>query len=204
MTPTITPTPRPTEPLYRTLVLDTDGYRALSAQFVGRPVASASFSPTGDVIAMTEGIKLYTVTRDGFSGDTWMEEDETIRPITGIVWSPDGGYIAFMADRKQNCVQCRVVGVVRLSDGLLVYLDGPGGQATDLPRWTDDGRLLVTIHGGDSTQGITYVYDQSGQGRAASGSYNLSSSHNGQDWFPWYPGRTWRVGEGGPDGYYKD
>lgn len=153
---------------------------------------------------MTEGIKLYTVTQDGAAGDIWMEEDETIRPIGGIVWSPDGGYIAFMADRKQNCSQCRVVGVVRLADRLLIYLEGPGGQATDLPRWTDDGRLLVTLHSGDSTKGTTYVYDRSGQGQAASGSYNLSSSQRGQDWFPWLPGRTWRAGEGRPDSYYED
>jgi Tol biopolymer transport system component len=153
---------------------------------------------------MTEGKKLYTVARDGSSGDIWMEEDETIRPIGGVAWSPDGGYIAFMADRKQNCSQCRVVGVVRLSNRLLVYLDGPGGQATDLPRWTDDGRLLVTIHNGDSANGTTYIYEKNGGGRAASGSYNLSSSHAGQDWYPWEPGRTWRVGAGGPDGYYED
>lgn len=34
--------------------------------------------------------------------------------------------------------------------------------------------------------------------------YNLSSSHAGQDWFPWEPGRTWRVGEGRPDSYFED
>ena len=203
-TPTITPTPTPTEPLYREPVSSTSGYIALSSHFALQPVLSASFSPTGDDIAMTEGKKLYTVARDGSSGDIWMEEDETIRPIGGVAWSPDGGYIAFMADRKQNCSQCRVVGVVRLSNRLLVYLDGPGGQATDLPRWTDDGRLLVTVHNGDSANGTTYIYEKNGGGRAASGSYNLSSSHAGQDWHPWEPGRTWRVGVGGPDGYYED
>jgi hypothetical protein len=184
-------------------VYDTPGYRALAPQ-LAHPPLSASFSPSGYEIAVIEGIKLYTVSQDASYGHIWMEEDETIRPIGGAVWSPDGRYIAFIADRKQSCGPCRVVGLVRLSDRWLHYLEAPPGQTTDLPRWTQDGRLLVTVYTGDPASGTPYVYDTSGRGQVASGSYVLSSSHEGQRWFPWQPGKTWQTGSGSLTSYYGD
>jgi hypothetical protein len=192
----------PSQP--REFVENTPGYQALVPHLAGRAVASASFSPEGDRIAMTEGVKIYTVTQDGSGGDLWMEEDGTTYPVGGVVWSPDGRYLAFMADRVQNGVPARLVGVVRLADRHLYYLEPPAGQVTDLPRWTDNGRLLVTIHSGDPKTGTVFVYDESGIGIAASGSYNLSTSHQGQKWSPWLPGRTWQAGQSRPDSYYDD
>ena len=132
-----------------------------------------------------------------------LEEDETIRPIGGVVWSPDGQFIAFMADRKQNCNPCRTVGLVYPAGQYLRYLDAPAGQVTDLPRWTQDGRLLVTVHAGEPASGVAYIYDVTGRGQVASGSYILSSGHEGQKWHPWQPGKTWQVGQGQPHSYYE-
>ncbi len=202
-TPIALGTPTPGTGDLREAVYDTPGYRALSPQ-LARPPTNASFSPWGDQIAVTEGIKLYTVARDASYGHILMEEDENIRPIGGAVWSPNGRYLAFMADRKRDCGPCRVVGLVHIAGGGVYYLEATSGETTDLPRWTQDGRLLVTVHAGDPGRGTTYVYDTMGMGRIASGQYQLSSSHEGQGWFPWRPGKAWRVGDGGPSGYYGD
>jgi Tol biopolymer transport system component len=165
-------------------------------------VLSESFSPNGKEIAIIEGIKLYTVDRDGAYLNVWMEQDETIRPIGGAVWSPDGSTIAFVVDYKQGCPPCRAVGLVHLASGQVRYLEGPANQATDLPRWTGDNHLLVTVHNGEPANGVVYIYNTSGGGVIASSSYILSSSHEGQKWFPWLPGKTWQVGQGQPTSYY--
>ena len=89
------------------------------------------------------------------------------------------------------------------------FLDGrksvPSETGLDLPRWTQDGRLLVTSYSDKLEEGAVYIYDTSGQGQEAAGSYILSSSHDGQKWFPWQPGKTWDVGRAeGVDSYYSD
>ncbi len=198
-TPSGTAIPPTEQP--RFFVRDAPGYRALIPHLAGT-VLSESFSPNGDEIAITEGIKLYTVDRNGTYLSIWMEQDETIRPIGGAVWSPDGRTIAFMADYKQNCPPCREVGLVHLANGEVDYLKAPSNQETDLPRWTRDGRLLVTVHNGKVEDGVVYVYDTFGRSNIASGSYILSSSHEGQKWFPWLPGKTWQVDQVQPTSYY--
>ena len=80
---------------------------------------------------------------------------------------------------------------MRLGDGQISYLKPPASAGLDLPRWTQDGRLLVTAHSGQPDEGAAYVYDISGQGQVASGGFVLSSSHDGQKWFPWLPGKVW-------------
>lgn len=168
--------------------------------------SSAAFAPNGRTIAATEGIKLYTfdINADGGSFRIWMEEDSDIRPVEGIVWSPNGQLIAFVVDRKQGCLQCRRVGVIVRASGSIFYLDPPEGKNLGLPRWTLDGRLLVTIYQDDPASGTAYVFNANGQGQVASGSYILSSSLEGQKWWPWLPGKSWRVGEGAANSYYSD
>lgn len=210
-TPTNTPLPTgsPTAPANaaRILVSNTDGYHVLDNQaMAGRDPTSAAFGPNGRELAATEGAKLYTIGVDGSNGYVWEEEDETLRPVEGIVWSPNGQLIAFVADRKQNCNPCRRVGIVlRAAQGSQpLYLEPPAGYNIGLPRWTQDGRLLATIYQDNPASGTVYIYDASGRGQPAAGSYLLSSSVEGQKWSPWLPGKSWQVDASRPTSYYSD
>jgi uncharacterized protein YgiM (DUF1202 family) len=189
----------------RRFVQDTLGYKQLIRRML-LPTVSESFSPHGDQIAVTERITLYTITPDGSTKRVLLEDDESIDLVGGAVWSPDGRYLAFAADQVQECGFCQTVGLVRVSDGTISYLEPPHHTlGLDQPRWTQDGRLLVNAHPGEPIQGIVHVYDVSGQGQIAAGSYVLSSSHDGQKWFPWQPGRLWEVSSAeGVDSYYSD
>ena len=110
------------------------------------PAISQSFSPSGHELAITEGIKLYTVARDGTYGHIWVEENETVRPVEGAVWSPDGKYITFMADRKQNCSPCRVVGLVRRLAPRVRIL-ARAATRDDVAAITEAGANAVVIDG---------------------------------------------------------
>jgi Tol biopolymer transport system component len=156
------------------------------------------------LIAITEGKKLYVVNAAGTTLQVLMEEDQTIRPVGGVVWSPDGQYLAFIADLKQNCKLCRQVGLITVGGGIIRYLQVSPNEVADLPRWTQDGRLLVNIHRGEPDSGTTYVYTITGDSQIASGTYILSSSHEGQKWYPWLPGKTWTVDQTHPHEYYQD
>jgi len=195
-------TPTATVAEARISVEDTVGYKRLFESLSKTPPVSASFSPKGDQIAVMDGIKLYLVAGDGSYGRVLLEEDETMTPIGGAVWSPDGQFIAFVVERK-NCDPCRSVGLIRVSDEQINYLKIPDNQDSEAPRWTHDGRLLVVVHPGEPADGTTYVYTTSSQGQPASGIYVLSSSHAGQKWLPWIPGRVWQAGVSErPDTYY--
>lgn len=188
----------------RRFVQDTQGYIQLSHHLL-LPTVSASFAPDGSQIAITEKIKLYIVTADGQYSQVMLEDNQTIDLVGGLVWSPDGQYLAFTAKQIQGCDPCQSVGLVRLLDGQVTLLKSPPGLGLDLPRWTQDGRLLVIAHKNEPTQGTVYVYDTSGQGQVASGTLVLSSSHDGQKWLPWLPGRTWQVDPAKPvSSYYTD
>jgi hypothetical protein len=92
-----------------------------------------------------------------------------------------------------------------VSDGSITFLQTPPGLGADTPRWTQDGRLLVDMHSGEPADGATYIYDLSGRSQVASDVYTLSSSHDGQRWFPWRPGRVWQAGvTERPDAYFGD
>jgi hypothetical protein len=187
----------------RIFVQDTRGYQQLARHLL-LPTVSESFSPHGDQIAITEKIKLYTITTDGSASRILLEDSETINLVGSAVWSPNGEYIAFVADYMQYCDPCRTVGLARLSDGAITYLEPPAGLGLDMPRWTQDGRLLVNAHPGEPHHGAVYVYDTSGRGEIATAVYVLSSSHDGQKWSPWEPGKTWQVDSAQPDSYYSD
>ncbi|MEW5960851.1 MAG: SH3 domain-containing protein, partial [Chloroflexota bacterium] len=193
-TPTPTPllppgTPTPTADQERQYVEDLPAYRRVKAALLVPPV-SASISPDGSLIAMTERINLYTVTTAGANTDIWLADNNESGPLGGAVWSPDGQYLAFVVGFKNpKCRPCRSVALLRLADGLITYLEAPDNQETDMPRWTQEGRLLINVHAGEPADGLAYIYDISGHSQPASGVYVLSSSHEGQKWYPWLPGR---------------
>ena len=168
-----------------------------------RPTSSA-FSPDGNMIATTEGANLYILRMNG-NLETLMTRDLPLRQFEGIVWSPNGILIAFTA-REIECVLpgCELVGIILTSDPgrAPIYLNPPDGYGMRLPRWTQDGRLLVTIHQGDLD--TVYIYDAGGRGQVAEGTFLLSSSAEGQQWSPWLPGKSWTVDQSRPTNYYTD
>jgi hypothetical protein len=188
-------TPTATVGESRIFVEDTVGWKRIFEQLLNRPPVSASFSPRGDRIAIIDGIKLYLVAGDASYGQILFAEDETLRPFGGAVWSPDGKYIAFVVDSKeQKCRPCRSVALARVSDGSISFLETRDQMDSEAPRWTHDGRLLVLVHPHEPADGVTYVYDTSGRGQVAKGIFVLSSSQEGQKWLPWRPGRVWQAG----------
>jgi hypothetical protein len=197
-------TPTAVAGVSRQFVQDTLGYKQLIRRML-LPTVSESFSPDGTQIAITEKITLYTITPDGSTSRVLLADDDQIDLVGGVVWSPDGRYLAVVINRLQNCDPCRTVGLVQLSDGALTLFNPPPDSALDLPRWTQDGQLLVTAYMTDPAQGVVQMYNTSGQGQAATGSYLLSSSHDGQKWFPWQPGKIWQMGATGQvNSYYGD
>jgi hypothetical protein len=190
-----TGTPTPGAEVTRTFVEDMPSYKRLTGQLLIPPV-SVSISPDGKQIAVTERIKLYTVTTDGALSYIWLEENSERGPMGNLAWSPDGQFLAFDVGYKvKYCKPCRGVGVMRVADGAITYLEHPGDLDLSAPRWTTDGRLLVNAHPGEPASGTAYIYNTSGKGGLpASGPYVLSTSHEGQKWYPWLPGKTWLTG----------
>jgi hypothetical protein len=186
----------------RIYVEETVGWKRLFESLGGTTPTSSSFSPKGDQIAVMDGIKLYLVAGDGSDLRVLVAEDDGVKPVGGAVWSPDGRFIAFAVERL-NCEPCRSVGLVRVSDGTVNYLETPKNQDSEAPRWTHDGRLLVVVHPAEPADGVAYVYSTASYGQPASGIYVLGSSHEGQKWLPWLPGRVWQAGVSErPDTYY--
>jgi hypothetical protein len=196
-------TPTPGANVQRIFVEQTVGWKRLREQLAAPPI-SASFSPNGDPIAITEGVKLHLVAGDASYSKILLDSNEIFRIIGGVVWSPDGKYLAFVVDYKaKRCRPCRSVGLVRLADESISFLTTPDNLDSDAPRWTQDGRLVVNVHPSEPASGETYLYDVTGRGQKATGLLQLGTSHEGQKWLPWQPGRSWRAGVSErPDTYY--
>jgi hypothetical protein len=203
-TPTITPTPfyppgtpTPAMEAERQYVEDLLSYQKVKTNLLVPPV-SASFSPDGSRVAATERIRLYIFMTDGAHTDILFEDNDKRGPLGNVVWSPDGQYIAFDVGFKHQryCRPCQAVALLHLPDGTVTYLEPPEEDLdTSMPRWLEDGRLMVNAHPlGEPADGVAYVYDLYGNFQEAEGIYLLSSSHQGQKWSPWLPGRTWRAG----------
>jgi len=202
-TPTATPTPfyppgtpTPAADVQRESVEGLDSYKKVKSSLLVPPV-SASFSPDGSQVAMTERIKVYTFMTDGGYTDIWLEDNDESGPLGNVVWSPDGQYIAFDVGFKYNkyCRPCQGVGLLQRSNGKITYLSPPeDGLDMSAPRWTQNGQLLVNVHQGEPADGVAYLYDVYGNHQEAQGVFLLSSSHEGQKWYPWLPGRIWRSG----------
>lgn len=195
-TPTLPPgTPTPAAEVSRQYVEDTAAYQKIKGALL-TPPGSLSFSPDGSRFAMTERIRIYTVGLAGAHTDIWLEDNDKLGPMDGLVWSPDGQYLAFVVGFKQKyCRPCRAVGMLNLAEKTITYLTPPDPSLdTDMPRWTQDGRLLINAHGGEPADGVAYVYNIYGESQKAEGIYVLSASHEGQKWFPWRPGRIWQAG----------
>lgn len=206
-TPTLPPgTPTPTIDQERTYVEDLPSFQKVKGALLVPP-SGASFAPDGSRLAMSEGIKLYLVEAQGGYTEVVLEENGELKPVGSPVWSPDGQQLAFVVTFKDRpCPPCRAVAILTLADGSITYLDSLENLDTDAPRWIQDGRLLVNAHPGEPADGTTYVFDRYGTfGQEAANAYVLSSSYEGQNWYPWLPGRIWRAGVSErPDSYYKD
>jgi uncharacterized protein YraI len=206
-TPTLPPgTPTPTSDQERTYVEDLPSFQKVKGALLVPP-EGATFAPDGSRLAMSEGIKLYLVEATGGYTEVLLEENGELKPVGSPVWSPDGQQLAFVVDFKNRpCPSCRAVAILTVADGSIIYLDSLENLDTDAPRWTQDGRLLINAHPTEPADGATYVFDRYGSfGQEATGTYLLSSSYDGQKWYPWLPGRIWRAGVSErPDSYYKD
>jgi len=190
-----TGTPTPTINASRRYVEDMPAYKRLRGHLLIPPV-SQSVSPDGSQIVITERIKVYTVSTAGADTRVWFEDGDTMGPTGGAIWSPDGRYIAFVVGFKTKyCKPCRAVAIINMAQETITLLEPPRPDLeTDMPRWLQDGRLMINAHPGEPADGVAYVYDLFGNFEPASETYVLSSSHEGQQWYPWLPGRIWQAG----------
>jgi hypothetical protein len=119
------------------------------------------------------------------------------------LWSPEGAYIAFSAVGLDGLGSG--VGYYHFATGSLVYL-GPDAQlgksdTAAWPRWTQDGRLIITWYPeGQDQPGVPSlfgppIYAPDGPRPLEVGTeLVMSAGIIGQQIYPWKPGKVWVVG----------
>ena len=123
-----------------------------------------------------------------------------------LVWSPDGQAIAFTSTGMDGLGTG--AGYYQFSSGTLVYL-GPDARqgAFDMaghPRWTQDGRLMITWYqDGNETTGTASILKPAIDASESSGvpviieagqEFMMSAGSIGQQIHPWKPGKIWLSG----------
>lgn len=162
------------------------------------------FSPDGQrVSAPAADGSLWVI---GVDGQTFQQVINPVRRffIWGdAVWSPQGTYIAFSTVGLDGLGSG--VGYYHFATGSMVYL-GPDAQlgksaTAAWPRWTQDGRLIITWYPeGQDQPGIPSLfgpprYAPDGPLPLEAGTeLALSASSIGQQVYPWKPGKDWVVG----------
>ena len=158
------------------------------------------FSPDGGQIAApaADG-SLWVI---GVEGKTFQQVVNPVgRFLIGgdVVWSPDGASLAFSAVGLDGLGSG--VGYYQFAAGSLAYL-GPDAQSgrsetAAWPRWTQDGRLIMTWY--REGEGTPAILTPDGPLPLAEGEELwLSAGTTGQQVYPWKAGQVWVVGESPP------
>ncbi|MEM7028143.1 MAG: SH3 domain-containing protein, partial [Chloroflexota bacterium] len=196
-------TPTPQANTQRILADQTVGLKRLLPHLASPPM-SKSFSPNGDTIAIMEGVKLHLVAGDGSYSRILLDSQENIRLKGDGVWSPSGEHIAFSVEHTCPPTPCTSVGMFVMATEEFFLFKTVDNMDASAPRWTQKGKLLVNVHPSEPASGIVYLYDISGRGLKADGMYQLSTSHEGQKWYPWHPGRSFQIGiSERPDSFWQ-
>jgi hypothetical protein len=185
-------------------VSTTTGCQMALARLGTKNSALCRFAPDGRRLAVpaADG-SLWTVEADGSALEQVADFTSRFLVQGEVVWSPDGEAIAFSTTALDGSGSG--VGVYRVSTRELIYFgpDAGSGQIERAawPRWTQDGRLLVTWYfQGPTEPGVVSVlaparYAPDGPAVVPGGNeLILSSSYIGQQVHPWKPGKVWRVG----------
>jgi hypothetical protein len=200
-------TPTPPSQGGAMLVGPTAGCQLALATLGTRSEQNCRFAPDGSQIAVPAGDgRVWLVSVDGKQVRQLFDPTGRFALTGNLLWSPDGSRLAFEAQSQIG--QGRGVGVIRLVDGAVTYLGPEAGQAEaeakvtnplTQPRWTDDGRLLITwfVQGPDLPGAVAF-FPLNGEARPTllqpDTEVQLSASAAGQQLFPWKPGRIWYQG----------
>jgi serine/threonine protein kinase len=151
-----------------------------------------SFSPNGQEIAAPAPDKLLVVATDA-SSYRQIPPSPIVPGYASVgecLWSHDGNYLAFVWSSETYPGQN--VAVIR-KDGSQWWII----TLTNLPRWTVDGRLLVT----STADGQVYIAGAASGWSPqppGDGTFELSAGKQGQHFYPWKAGKTWNSADPTP------
>jgi serine/threonine-protein kinase len=187
-----------TKPIW---VGETAGYqRAVREQLKMKGSCSgcASFSPDGSEIALAAGDGLYILKTDGSQVARLLANQTDLVVGQGIVWSPNGKYIAFyLYDTSRGADYLYRVAIVQRSTGTLrIVLDDVPDRTTDFPAWTADGRLVFLAGVARGAEAHDYVIDaDGGTWELISGWLDMAPAEEQQNHYPWGPGARCKPNE---------
>ena len=187
-----------------TLAASTGGCQFALANLGTASPDECRFSPDGRWIAAPSADgSLWIIDMAGQTFDQALDPAGQFVVTGHLLWSPNGEYIAFSTAGTDGSGSG--VGILRAASRSLTYLgpDARQGQADAAarPRWTQDGRLIITwFRDGLEEPGVVsilgpLIYAPDGPvPLELETELNLSAGGVGQQFFPWLPGRLWRVG----------